>query len=175
MLGSSRTYNTPVNFEPICVASRMRWLSPPDRVWLTQVVITLRERAVTLVEMADGAHFYYRQAFAPSTFSGLSVRVKGSGGGQLTLAPSGDGERCTEETITLDGGQWVAGLRRFDEGSLAREEAGEALDALGAHDLARLGVEGGDEGPHEGPDARGEVDRTVGHHGRAARQRGRFS
>ncbi len=32
MDGSSRIYRTPMRLEPICVASRMRWLSPPDRV-----------------------------------------------------------------------------------------------------------------------------------------------
>ena len=32
MLGSSSTYKTPVSAEPICVARRMRWLSPPDSV-----------------------------------------------------------------------------------------------------------------------------------------------
>ena len=32
MDGSSRIYSTPISDEPICVASRMRWLSPPDSV-----------------------------------------------------------------------------------------------------------------------------------------------
>ena len=32
MDGSSRIYSTPMREEPICVARRMRWLSPPDRV-----------------------------------------------------------------------------------------------------------------------------------------------
>ena len=32
MLGSSRIYKTPESAEPICVAKRMRWLSPPERV-----------------------------------------------------------------------------------------------------------------------------------------------
>lgn len=32
MEGSSSTYSTPTRPEPICVASRMRWASPPDRV-----------------------------------------------------------------------------------------------------------------------------------------------
>ena len=30
--GSSRTYSTPVRFDPICVARRMRWPSPPESV-----------------------------------------------------------------------------------------------------------------------------------------------
>ncbi len=30
--GSSKIYNTPVNPEPICVANRIRWASPPDKV-----------------------------------------------------------------------------------------------------------------------------------------------
>ncbi len=32
MEGSSSTYSTPRSFEPICVASRMRWPSPPESV-----------------------------------------------------------------------------------------------------------------------------------------------
>ena len=32
MLGSSRMYSTPIRLEPICVARRIRWLSPPERV-----------------------------------------------------------------------------------------------------------------------------------------------
>ena len=30
--GSSSTYSTPTSADPICVASRMRWASPPDSV-----------------------------------------------------------------------------------------------------------------------------------------------
>jgi hypothetical protein len=32
MLGSSRIYSTPMRLDPIWVARRMRWLSPPERV-----------------------------------------------------------------------------------------------------------------------------------------------
>ena len=32
ILGSSRTYNTPVNLDPIWVASLILWASPPDKV-----------------------------------------------------------------------------------------------------------------------------------------------
>ena len=32
MLGSSKTYKTPTNLLPICVASLIRWASPPDNV-----------------------------------------------------------------------------------------------------------------------------------------------
>ena len=32
MEGSSKTYKTPVNLEPICVARRIRCASPPDKV-----------------------------------------------------------------------------------------------------------------------------------------------
>ena len=32
MEGSSRIYSTPIREEPIWVARRIRWLSPPDRV-----------------------------------------------------------------------------------------------------------------------------------------------
>ena len=30
--GSSKTYKTPVNLDPICVASLIRWASPPERL-----------------------------------------------------------------------------------------------------------------------------------------------
>jgi glutamyl-tRNA synthetase len=33
----------------------------PDRVWLAKAVLTLRERSVTLVEMAEKAEFYFRE------------------------------------------------------------------------------------------------------------------
>jgi glutamyl-tRNA synthetase len=33
----------------------------PDSVWLTKLVLTLRERATTLVEMAQKAEFYFRE------------------------------------------------------------------------------------------------------------------
>ena len=32
MLGSSRIYSTPIRLEPICVASLILWLSPPESV-----------------------------------------------------------------------------------------------------------------------------------------------
>ncbi len=32
MLGSSSIYSTPIRLDPICVASRIRWASPPDRL-----------------------------------------------------------------------------------------------------------------------------------------------
>ncbi len=35
--------------------------TPPDREWLTSVVLTLRERAVTLVEMAEKTAFYFKE------------------------------------------------------------------------------------------------------------------
>ena len=35
--------------------------TPPDLDWLTKVVLTLRERAVTLVEMAQKAGFYFKE------------------------------------------------------------------------------------------------------------------
>ncbi len=34
--GSSRMYRTPIRLEPIWVARRMRWASPPESVWLVR-------------------------------------------------------------------------------------------------------------------------------------------
>ena len=39
MDGSSRMYSTPIRLEPIWVASRMRWASPPDRVSLVRSTV----------------------------------------------------------------------------------------------------------------------------------------
>ena len=39
ILGSSKIYNTPVSALPICVARRMRWLSPPERVTAVRVSV----------------------------------------------------------------------------------------------------------------------------------------
>ncbi len=45
----------------------------------------------------DGLHIYYRQAFPASTFSRLTLRVRAlSGAGDLVVAPSHEGQRCTE-------------------------------------------------------------------------------
>lgn len=54
-----------------------------------------------------GFHLYYRQAFPTQTFATVSVRVRAlSGPGQLNLAPSHDGERCSE-TIVDVGSEWT--------------------------------------------------------------------
>ena len=51
----------------------------------------------------DGLHLYYRQPFPTATFATLSLRVRAlSGSGEIRVAPSLDGTRCTETTITAD-------------------------------------------------------------------------
>ncbi|MBN2526469.1 MAG: hypothetical protein JXR76_08745 [Deltaproteobacteria bacterium] len=54
-----------------------------------------------------GAHFYYRQAFPASAFTTASLWVNAAADMQLTVAPSNDGERCTEQRVALTGGQWT--------------------------------------------------------------------
>lgn len=50
----------------------------------------------------EGFHIYYRKAFPASTFSTLSLRVRSlSGNGEITVAPSHDGERCAEKTVAV--------------------------------------------------------------------------
>ena len=39
ILGSSRTYKTPIKLEPICVAKRIRCASPPDKVPATRSIV----------------------------------------------------------------------------------------------------------------------------------------
>jgi hypothetical protein len=55
----------------------------------------------------NGFHIYYRQAFPSDTFSTLSLRLRAlSGGGEIVVAPSADGERCTETRTTV-GSEWT--------------------------------------------------------------------
>ncbi|MBI5532937.1 MAG: hypothetical protein HY898_09495 [Deltaproteobacteria bacterium] len=54
----------------------------------------------------SGFHIYYRQAFPTTTFAELSMRFKAvSGGGELVVAPSHEGDRCTETKVTV-GAEW---------------------------------------------------------------------
>ena len=52
----------------------------------------------------SGFHLYLRQAFPADTFATLRLWVRGeTSGTQLTLSPSFEGERCTEEAVELTG------------------------------------------------------------------------
>jgi EXPB1-like domain 1 len=54
----------------------------------------------------NGLHIYYRQAFPSSTFSKLSLRIRAlSGPGNIRVAASLEGERCTETTAEA-GSEW---------------------------------------------------------------------
>lgn len=54
----------------------------------------------------NGFHLYYRQAFPTATFTTVSLRLRAlSGGGELVVAPSHDGTRCSETTTTV-GPDW---------------------------------------------------------------------
>ena len=49
-----------------------------------------------------GLHIYYRQAFPSTTFAKLSLRVRAlSGGGEMKVAPSHEGDRCEETSISV--------------------------------------------------------------------------
>lgn len=59
------------------------------------------------LEQWDGFHLYYRQAFPSSTFSRLSLSLRArSGGGELGVAPSNDGEECDPTLVTV-GAEWT--------------------------------------------------------------------
>ncbi len=49
----------------------------------------------------SGFHLYLRQAFPADTFSTLRLWVRGEAGTQLLIAPSDEGERCTEQTVDV--------------------------------------------------------------------------
>jgi hypothetical protein len=54
----------------------------------------------------SGLHLYYRQAFPTSTFTALSLWLRSpSGAGEVSLAPSHDGARCTETRVPV-GPEW---------------------------------------------------------------------
>ncbi|OIP32373.1 MAG: hypothetical protein AUK47_20665 [Deltaproteobacteria bacterium CG2_30_63_29] len=54
------------------------------------------------LEQWSGFHLYLRQAFPVESFSTLHVWARGeSAGTELLLAPSNEGDRCTEQTVTL--------------------------------------------------------------------------
>jgi hypothetical protein len=54
----------------------------------------------------SGFHIYYRQAFATSIFATLSLRLRAlSGAGSVVVAPSLEGTRCQETTVTA-GADW---------------------------------------------------------------------
>ena len=60
------------------------------------------------LEQWAGFHLYYRQSFPTSTFSSLSLQLRvRSGSADLVVAPSYDGERCEETSVTV-GEDWTA-------------------------------------------------------------------
>ncbi len=62
---------------------------------------------ISNLEQWDGFHLYYRQPFPRETFSRLSLSLRAlSGGGELGVAPSNDGEEC-EATLVEVGNDWV--------------------------------------------------------------------
>lgn len=55
----------------------------------------------------EGAHLYYRQPFPVETFATLSLSVYGlKAPTEFVVAPSNDGERCTETTVTAAENEW---------------------------------------------------------------------
>jgi hypothetical protein len=49
----------------------------------------------------SGFHLYLRQAFPADTFASLRLWVRGEAGTQLHVAPSHEGERCTEQRVDV--------------------------------------------------------------------------
>ncbi|MBN2344712.1 MAG: hypothetical protein JXX29_16415 [Deltaproteobacteria bacterium] len=64
------------------------------------------------LDVWGGAHFYYRQAFPVATFSTAALRVFSQTAAQLIVAPSNNGERCSEQQASLAAGEWT--LIEFD-------------------------------------------------------------
>ena len=59
------------------------------------------------LEQWGGFHIYYRQSFPTETFSVLRLQLRArSGSGEVVVAPSHDGERCDETTVSV-GSEWV--------------------------------------------------------------------
>ena len=57
---------------------------------------------ISNLEQWDGFHIYYRQPFPTATFSRLSLQLRArSGSGEVVVAPSLEGERCTETTVSV--------------------------------------------------------------------------
>jgi hypothetical protein len=62
---------------------------------------------ISNLDQWDGFHFYYRQAFPTTTFSTLVASFRAlSGSGELSVAPSNDGEECAA-TLVQVGSEWV--------------------------------------------------------------------
>lgn len=59
------------------------------------------------MEQWGGLHIYYNQGFPPQTFTTLTLALKAvSGNGELTVAPSYEGERCTEQAVSITTDAW---------------------------------------------------------------------
>jgi hypothetical protein len=59
------------------------------------------------LEQWGGFHIYYRQSFPTETFSVLRLQLRArSGSGEVVVAPSHEGERCDETTVSV-GSEWV--------------------------------------------------------------------
>jgi hypothetical protein len=55
----------------------------------------------------SGFHIYYRQPFPTATFASLTLSLRAaSGSGEVVVAPSLEGERCTETTVAV-GAEWT--------------------------------------------------------------------
>jgi expansin (peptidoglycan-binding protein) len=62
---------------------------------------------VSDLQQWNGFHLYYRQAYPTDTFSRLTLQLRAvSGGGELGVAPSHDGEEC-DATLVDVGAEWT--------------------------------------------------------------------
>ncbi len=56
----------------------------------------------------EGAHLYYRQPFPVETFQTLSLSFYGlQDSSEIVVAPSNDGERCSENTVKITENEWT--------------------------------------------------------------------
>ena len=72
ILGSSRIYSTPIREEPICVARRIRWLSPPESV--PARLASVRYSSPTLQRNPNRSRISFKISLAMTAFWWSSVR-----------------------------------------------------------------------------------------------------
>ena len=71
----------------------------------------------------EGAHLYYRQPFPADTFQTLSLSVFGrTTPNDIVVAPSNDGERCTETDVAISEDEWATITIRIADACTAGQD-----------------------------------------------------
>ena len=104
---------------------------PEDRAWLERMVETLRERAKSLVELVDMAHYFLTEAVEIDEKAG--AQTPGSRGQE----PASGGVRQAGEPDRLQRGRHRAGVRRHRRGAGHQAGQGSPAGAGGAYRLDR--------------------------------------